>query len=355
MSTLKAEQKLSEIMTTQHELQEQSEEIQRLIEIEQRYEMLNAEAKEIRKEIEDFQGRRAKLDLTTPEGAAEAVKLDRYIAAMQEKLAKREKDLDSLGSATERLKYIVDNNKNFDKTILFRNIRKLMNTTGVKLGQIEKDAHCQPGYMSRLEKAGNTTDPTVEFVVTAAKMLDVSVDLLIHSDLGRMTETELYILRFLNNLIKDTKTDSLPWKINNMGRYEKSGPIGTAEGDPLFNYLVGIDLRTDSVQYMSMFTNKTLRCVGNNYMTELKETGAKLYIMNCVDDSAKQNEVKQFYEMYIVNEKKVNPLLCTAKTGETLQRAVKRLFEVVEISATHVHINDEVRTIIDLYLTPPFA
>lgn len=355
MSTLGAEKKLSEIMTTQHELQEQSEEIKRLIEIERNYEALNKKTTELRKELEDVKNRRAKLDLKTPEGVEAAVKYDRYIAVISEDLARHEKDLASLSSATERLRYIVDNNKNFDKSILFRNIRKLLGTSGVKLGQIERDAHCQPGYMSRLEKADNTTDPTVEFVVTAAKMLDVSVDLLIYSDLARMTETELYILRFLNNLIKDTKMDSLPWKINNMGRYEMSGPIGTAEGDPLFNYLVGIDLKTDSVQYRSLFTNRTLRCVGNCYMAELKGTGAKLYVMNCVDDAAKQNEVKQFYEMYIVNEKKVNPLLCTAKTGETLQRAVKRLFEVVEISATHVHINDEVRTIIDLYLTPPFA
>ena len=355
MSTLGAEKKLSEIMTTQHELQEQSEEIRRLMEIEQHYEALNKETMELREKLEDVRNRRAKLDLKTPEGAEEAVRLDHYIAAMQEDLARHEKELSSLSNATERLRYIVDNNKNFDKSILFRNIRKLLSSTGVKLGQIERDAHCQPGYMSRLEKADNTTDPTVEFVVTAAKTLDVSVDLLIHSDLVRMTETELYILRFINSLIRDTKTDSLPWKINNMGRYEKSASSSSAEGDPMFNYLVGVDLKTDSVQYRSMFTNRTLRCVGNCYMTELKGTGAKLYIMNCVDDAAKQNEVKQFYELYIVSEKKVNPLLCTAKTGETLQRAVKRLFEVVEISATHIHINDDVRTIIDLYLTPPLA
>lgn len=355
MSTLGAEKKLSEIRTTQHELQEQSEEIKRLMEIERHYEVLNKETMELRKKLEVVRDLRANLDLNTPEGATEAVKLDNYIAAMQKELDQREKELVSLSSATERLRYIVDNNKNFDKGILFRNIRKLLSATGVKLGQIEKDAHCQPGYMSRLEKADNTTDPTVEFIVTAAKTLNVSVDLLIHCDLVRMTETELYILRFLNNLVKDTELDSLPWKINNMGRYEKSDPSRSAEGDPLFNYFVGIDYRTDAVQYRSMFINKTLRCVGNCYMTELKGTGAKLYIMNCVDDAAKQNEVKQFYELYIVSEKKVNPLLCTAKTGETLQRAVKRLFEVVEISATHIHINDDVRTIIDLYLTPPLA
>lgn len=352
MSTIGAEQKLSEILTTQHELQEQSEEIRRLMEIEEHYESVNKAAMVRRKEIEEAQSHRAKLDLSTPEGAAEAVKIDRCIAAMQKELADHEKRLADLSSATERLRYIVDNNKNFDKSILFRNIRKLLGSTGVKIGQIERDAHCQPGYMSRLEKAGNTTDPTVEFVVTAAKALNVSVDLLVYSDLGRMTETELYILKFLNNLTKDTKDDLLHWKINNMGRYVQSGPNVPAEGDPIFNYLVAVDFKTDAIQYESLFINKTLRCTGNCYMAELKGTAAMIYIMNCVDDSAKQNEVKQFYELYIVSEKKVNPLLSTAQAGETLTRAVSRLFEAVEISATHLHINDDVRTIIDIYLNP---
>lgn len=352
MINISAEQRLSEILESQHELNVQSEELKHLMAIEEQYESLIKDIDMVSAKLNDAKNRRAKLDLSTPKGAAEAVEIDRNIASMQKKLADHENKLANLRGDIERLRYIVENDKNFDKSILFRNIRKLLSSTGVKLGQIEKDAHCQPGYMSRLEKAGNTTDPTVEFVVTAAKTLDVSVDLLIHSDLGRMTDTELYILKFLNSLMTDTKTDSLYWKINNMGKYEKGGPAGSAEGDPLFNYLVGIDLKTDSAQYRSMFSNKAVRCAGNSYMAELKETEAKMYIMNCVDDSAKQNEVKQFYELYIVSGNKVNPLLCTAQTGETLTRAVSQLFEAVEISATHLHINDDVRTIIDIYLNP---
>ena len=100
MSTLGAEKKLSEIMTTQHELQEQSEEIRRLMEIEQHYEALNKETMEFREKLEDVRNRRAKLDLKTPEGAEEAVRLDHYIAAMQEDLARHEKELASLSNAT---------------------------------------------------------------------------------------------------------------------------------------------------------------------------------------------------------------------------------------------------------------
>ena len=258
------------------------------------------------------------MELYTPQGASKAVEYDRNIAEMTDDLNNHEKRADTLLGFIEPLRYIVENNKNFDKFKLFRNIRKLLGSTGIKIGQIERDAGCQPGYMSRLEKPGSTTDPSIEFVVTAAKELEVSLDLLVYSDFGRMTETELYILKFLNCLSRDTRADKVLWKINNLGRYAENDRNAAVTGDPMFNFLVGIDPRTDTAQYRSLFTGKTLRCAGNSYIGDLRGSGAKIYIMNCVDDSAGKNKVWQLYELYIVNDKKINPLICTAQVGEAL-------------------------------------
>lgn len=75
--------------------------------------------------------------------------------------------------------------KNFNKTLCFSNIRELLRQNpDVKIGQIEKEAGIRLGYMSRLEKDGNTSEPSMEFVVTAAKLLKVSVDTLISVDLA---------------------------------------------------------------------------------------------------------------------------------------------------------------------------
>ena len=79
------------------------------------------------------------------------------------------------------------------------------------------------------------------------------------------------------------------------------------------------------------------------------------YIIRCADDAAEQNEARQFFEIYIVSDKKVNPLLCTAQTREALVSAVDQLFEAVEISATHIHLNEDVKTVIDLYFNPIFS
>ncbi len=77
----------------------------------------------------------------------------------------------------------------FDKKTCLANIRMLLRNSEIKIGQIEKAAGCQPGYMSRLEKDGNTAEPSVEFLTVAAHMLKSSIDAIIFSNLCNQTPT----------------------------------------------------------------------------------------------------------------------------------------------------------------------
>lgn len=352
MSIVKAEQKLSEIMSTQKELQEQSEEIRRLMAMEGEYEYLKEKAEIARRKVADLEMRLNSIDMQLPDSALQEAEYKKHLAYAKKELAELEKRAEEALRRKEALQYIVDNNKNFDKNKLFRNIRKLISSTGAKLGQIEKEAGCQPGYMSRLEKAGNTTDPSVEFVVTAAKELEVSLDLLIYGNMGNMTPTEMYILNFINKLIRDTKNDVVVWKANDLGKGFRIADVEKESKADIFQqFIESIDAATNSVRYRSLFfpDNKVVTCVGNCYVGDLSGSEAKMYIMSCLDPAAEEG-VRQFYELYIVDNDKVNPLLCTAQTSEGLIPAVDQLFEAVEVSATHIHINGDVRTIIDLYL-----
>ena len=65
--------------------------------------------------------------------------------------------------------------------------------------------------MSRLEKDGNTAEPSVEFIVTAAKLLKVSLDTLVSINLTGLTPTEQYIVNFFDKLKADTLADKLVW------------------------------------------------------------------------------------------------------------------------------------------------
>ena len=111
-----------------------------------------------------------------------------------------------------KLEILLNESKNFNKKRCFSNIRELLRQNpDVKIGQIEKEAGIRLGYMSRLEKEGNTSEPSMEFIVSAAKLLKVSIDTLISVDLTGLTPTEQYIINFFDKLKADTLKDKLDW------------------------------------------------------------------------------------------------------------------------------------------------
>lgn len=103
-------------------------------------------------------------------------------------------------------------NKVFDKQICLNNIRYLLNThPDIKIGKIERDAGVGLGYMSRLLKVDNTTDPSIQFIMTAAKAFGINMDCMLTKDLTGVTATEMYLISFASKLIKDTQKDKLCW------------------------------------------------------------------------------------------------------------------------------------------------
>ena len=106
----------------------------------------------------------------------------------------------------------------------------------MKIGQIEKEAGIRLGYMSRLEKEGNTAEPSMEFIVTAAKLLKVSVDTLVTVDLTGLTPHEHYIVKFFDKLKADTLADKLDWKREKAQVLNNLDPdINGFTGHPLFS------------------------------------------------------------------------------------------------------------------------
>lgn len=102
--------------------------------------------------------------------------------------------------------------KKFDKMLFFSNVRELLRQKpDIRIGQIEKEAGVRLGYMSRLEKRGNKSEPKIEFIATAAKIFEMSIDTLISIDFAAATPTEKYLIKFLDRVKERTLKDELDW------------------------------------------------------------------------------------------------------------------------------------------------
>ena len=101
----------------------------------------------------------------------------------------------------DQLIEIKNEGKNFNKKLCFSNIRELLKNSDVKIGQIEREAGLKVGYVARLEKDDNTAEPSMEFIMTASKMLKISIDTLVSIDLTDLTPSEKYLIDFFGKLL----------------------------------------------------------------------------------------------------------------------------------------------------------
>ena len=241
---------------------------------------------------------------------------------------------------------------NFDKYKCLRNIRELLKDSDLRLGSIEKEAGCQAGYMSRLEKEDNNTDPSMEFVVTAAKMLNVPMDILLKGDLGDLTDAEEYLMDFLKQLIEDTESCYLDWKLETeyyLTDELKPDPETNKLKHPfLFRYEGG-----EENFYASKFSNlETIDFRGNSYHCYLPKSDVYVYLLS-IEDTDEYNR-ESFYDLYLVRDYddsyKVTPICSSRDIRQGLATKVELLYAWIEKRASNVHIDYEVVQILDKYM-----
>ena len=258
----------------------------------------------------------------------------------------------------DQLSALESNYKNFDKTICFSNIRELLRTkTDVKIGQIEKEAGVSPGYMSRLEKEGSTAEPSVEFVVTAANLLGVSIDTLISINLTELTPTEQYISRFFDKLKSDTLEDKLDWLRETPLALSNLKSNGGYIGHPLFSEEVlnmvsddGYPQQEIAVMFVSKTFGLNTKIAGDCFHLKMKN-GTTLYLMDIEKRSHTTNDQKtKAIEAWVYVPGKNSEPLVASQDDTSIASLVEVLFETVSERMKHPKINRDVQYAIDAFM-----
>jgi len=334
-------------------------------EIENFYQRVTRIASGYRMEVRRLERALESWDMTPPE---EFIKMfsSKYKtkAELLASLEESEKALKEWMELCENLDKIRNENRNFNKTLCFSNIRELLKENpDVKIGQIEKEAGIRLGYMSRLEKGDNAAEPSVEFIVTAAKLLNVTVDTLISIDLAGLTSTEKYLVNFIEKLKNDTLGRKLNWNIetefeltrqlvDNNGR--SMHPLFTLETFYRATECEYPEEVTDNV-YVSKTFGPNTSINGDCYNLRLKN-GSTLYLMDLVKDVHKINDKKAFVKeavMYVPHGK--TQVLATTHDENTMARLLDELYSIVKEHMKHPQVNNDVMNAIDAFMKNDFA
>ena len=259
----------------------------------------------------------------------------------------------------EDLDKIRSENRNFNKSLCFSNIRELLkDNPDVKIGQIESAAGIRLGYMSRLEKGDNAAEPSVEFIVTAAKLLNVSVDTLISVDLANLTPTEKYLVSFIEKLKSDTMQDKINWSLETPFDIERMGVDITGNSNhPLLSLETFYrqsecdypDEVTENV-YVSKTFGPNTWIHGDCYNLRLKN-GSTLYLMDIAKDVHRVNDKSAFVKeavMYVPRGK--TQVLATTHDEHPIGQLLEELYSIVEERMKHPQVNNDVMNAIDAFM-----
>lgn len=270
-----------------------------------------------------------------------------------------EKERDKWASFLTELESLLNDYKNFNKALCFSNIRELLRQNpDVKIGQIEKEAGIRLGYMSRLEKEGNTAEPSMEFIVSAAKLLKVSIDTLISVDLTGFTPTEQYIVNFFDKLKSDTLQDKLDWNREsafNLNRMEAD--IDENIYHPLFSeetFFEETECDYSEEVTRIVFNSKTFGphtyIAGDCFNLRLKN-GTTLYLMDIEKNVHRANDASAFSkEAWMYVPYKGSQPLVTSQDDTPVAPLLEVLFSVVKQRMEHPKVNKDVMYAIDSFM-----
>lgn len=245
--------------------------------------------------------------------------------------------------------------KNFNRQKCLNNLKVLIEAKGIKIGDIEKEANVTLGYLSRLRSDKISADPSIEFLVTAAKMLGVSLNQLIDGDFSAISPTEQLISEVISSLIADTKSDDVTWIKETVK--ELKNVSCDDQGDtshPLFRMTLGVGgfgyPEPIGAEYNSRFlTNDDVVPCGNFYHAALP-TGKKTVYITRVNTADGDLDTES-YEMYMMDSvSNIKPICATSVCCDRLKADIINLYREIEIASSHVHIDDDVRGALKEYL-----
>lgn len=299
-------------------------------------------------------------DNTNPDEVKKAMESHGVAAISRDEIKVLQEQRNRLAHYLTNITDALDEFKNFNKYTCFNNIRALLKVNpDVKIGMIEKEAGVRLGYMSRLEKPDNSSEPTLEFVATAAKMLGVSIDFLISANIDEVTPTEKYVLEFIKKIADDSKCGNLYWhrepnqKLNNpTDLYSEFGPAPHPLQSPDDDSMDCNGNYREASFFSRFYPEKVIQVTGNTYWSRLEDAESDMYILPCVinmDDNCVEGQA--CYEIYLVApDKSVVPLCNTIMACDLIKSAVKDLYMQIEVLASHVNIDNKARSVIDAYL-----
>lgn len=258
-----------------------------------------------------------------------------------------------------RVDKLFKKSKFFDCELVVKNIRYLFKKhQDIKIGSVERYAGVGIGYLSRISKADNSKDPSIEFIVTVAKIFDVNISDLLNYDLEKesvsITPNEMTVHNFIKGLLADTNNDTISWtKADDSFFSGCQLHIDEDSNNPFDNYTFEVDqiYGTKSVGFKSVFYGELEEGLcGVVYKGVIKKINSLVYILP-ISYHLEDGSHKNGYEIYVVNMNKLIPICSTLEINIRVGEAIDLLYKSIQRLNSKIQLNPNAKNIIMDYLS----
>lgn len=229
-----------------------------------------------------------------------------------------------------------------DNKIFFENLNYLAKSKGIRLGDLEKACSVSPGYFSRIGNSEDQTKmPNLYCITRVAEKLNVSIDSLVLNNYASLNETELFIVKMIEKIIKRTQSGALQWDRKFKGDAEREGMMGD---HPLLESVEGVEAPI----YKTKIIDKCCMLDDDIYSYLDKKTGRTFYISKAryVDSSLDKKNCIIFELNSIISYGYDPELVCYSKVDspEIIKEAMRNLFESAKASSKHLKLDENIKT-----------
>lgn len=243
----------------------------------------------------------------------------------------------------------------FDKSKCLGNIYYLVKERGLKIGDVEEQAGVSIGYLSRLNKEDNKSTPGIDFLMSVAQILNVSLEGLLTCDYSSLTPDERKIIDFITKLIDDSQSYSISWK------KDSSAELNAVEQDfdgiyanhPLMRLVDTDDITEATAWFVSQFHPEWISTITECFQSDINNN-MRLFLI-ATKYNIQSNLTVSGYEMYMQLKGRTAPICCAVSASDTehlFYDLIESLFCSVKDATGHVHLDSDIRNAIGSYLDP---
>ncbi|MCI6360590.1 MAG: helix-turn-helix domain-containing protein [Eubacterium coprostanoligenes] len=241
---------------------------------------------------------------------------------------------------------------------VYFNLETVIASNKIKIGDVEAKAGISHGYISRVKKSANSY-PSVELLDAVSSLSNISIDALLNIPFFSLTNTESYIARFIEKVIRDSQIDMLSWKRKTVDELNKEIATYTYEGDlvcfPILSIgdsIIGESGYPEAYEtyYKSNFAEHE-NCVVVSSVLYCSLNGSVLYIVPVKDPS----KTMIGYDLYLETSAGVDNLCCTSENQENvsgLNITINHLVREAEQNSKRIHLNESVSSAINAFMNP---